>query len=91
MIYDAYLYKNLLSIYINNRGLSFTLTKIDQNKDKILKEFLVSFYNTIEFFFDVYYPISCSFLQQAYLISQKFIQYKYDDVLKSIINKIKSK
>ena len=43
MVHDAYPYKNLLSAYINDHGLDFTLTKNDQNKDKILKKNLVSF------------------------------------------------
>ena len=35
MIHDAYPYKNLLRAYINDRGLGFTLTETDWNKEKI--------------------------------------------------------
>ena len=62
MIHDAYPYKNLLSTYTNDHGLGFILTEIDWNKNKILEEFLVSFYNATKFFFYVYYPTSCLFL-----------------------------
>ena len=91
MIHDAYPCKNLLSAYINYRGLDFILTETDWNKDKILKEFLVSFYIATKILFGVYYPTSYLFLQQAYLISQKFVQYRYNDILESIIYEIKSK
>ena len=63
MIYDAYPYKNLLSAYINDRGLDFILTKNDWNESKILKKILVNFYNTTNIFSDIYYPTSCLFLQ----------------------------
>ena len=45
MIHNAYLYKNLLSVYINDRGLGFILTQTNWKKEKNLKDFLVSFYN----------------------------------------------
>ena len=48
MIYDVYLYKNLLSAYIIDHGLDFTLTETGWDKAKILEEFLVSFYNATE-------------------------------------------
>ena len=35
MIHDTCPYKNLLSTYINDRGLDFILTETDWNKDKI--------------------------------------------------------
>ena len=91
MIYDVYPYKNLLSTYINIHRLGFTLIETNWNKDKILKKILISFYNATEIFSGVYYPISCLFLQQVYLISQKFAQHRYDDILESITYKIKSK
>ena len=69
MIHDAYSYKNLLSTYINDHRLDFTLTENDWNKDKILEEFFISFYNVTNILFDIHYPTSYSFLQQAYLIS----------------------
>ena len=65
MIHDAYPYKNLLTAYINDRGLGFTLTETDWKKGKILEEFLVSFYTATNNFSGIYYPTSCSFLQHA--------------------------
>ena len=88
MIHDAYSYKYLLSTYINNHELDFILNENDWNKDKILEEFLVSFYNITNILSGVYYPTSYSFLQQAYLISQKFVQHRYSDVLEPIIYEI---
>ena len=91
MIYNAYLYKNLLSAYTNDRGLDFTLVKNNWNKGKILKKFLVSFYNVTNILSSVYYLTSYSFLQQTYFISQKFIQRRYNDILELTIYEIKSK
>ena len=91
MIHDAYPYKNLLSAYINDRGLGFTLTETDWNKGKILEDFLLSFYNATNVLSGIYYPTSCSFLQQAYIISQKFAEHRYDDVLMPIIDLMESK
>ena len=91
MIHDAYPYRNLLSAYINDRGLGFTLTEIDWNKGKILEDFLVSFYNATNILSGIYYPTSCSFLQQAYIISQKFAEYRFDTVLMPIIEQMESK
>ena len=91
MIHDAYLYKNLLSTYINDYGLDFTLIETDWNKDKILKKIIVSFYNATKIFFGIYYLASYLFLQQVYLISQKFVLHRYDDILESIIYEIESK
>ena len=62
MIHDAYPYKNLLTAYINDRGLGFTLTEIDWEKGKLLEEFLVSFYTATNNLSGIYYPTSCSIL-----------------------------
>ena len=91
MIHDAYPYKNLLIVYINDRGLGFTLIEIDWKKDKILEKFLVSFYTAINNLLGIYYPTSCSFLQQAYIIYGKFYEHRYDKILIPIISKIKIK
>ena len=52
---------------------------------------MISFYNATNILFDVYYLSSYSFLQQVYLISKKFLQHRYDDILETIIYEIKSK
>ena len=85
MIHDAYLYKYLLTAYINNCRLGFVLTETDWTKDKILKTFLVTFYNATNVLSGIYYPTSCLFLQQVFDISRKFIEYRFDDVLMPII------
>ena len=63
MIHDAYPYKNLLNVYINDRGLGFILTENDWKKEKNLEDFLVSFYNAINILSSVYFPTSYAFLQ----------------------------
>ena len=91
MIHDAYPYKNLLSAFINDRGLGFTLSENDWNQGKILEDFLVTFYDATNVLSGIYYPTSCSFLQKAYIISEKFKEYRYNDVLMPIIYNMETK
>ena len=62
MIHGADPYRHILSAYINDRALDFVLIETDWTKDKILKDFLVTFYNATNVLSGIYYPTSYSFL-----------------------------